>query len=403
MTAVGPGTGASNMAFRSQMCDQWLPARLFRRAFLFSILLAVLAAPVQAQDSASLARELDRLKRDIADLQRTVYAGRQPTAAAVPEDGSQVQVAARQQLRIQALEREMRELTGALEEVRYQVDTIAARVDKLIGDVDFRLQALERRLSGDDPPAVSEAPGGLAYGQTGLTAEQSGDGTTIITSQGAVGPGSQTLTVAEDGELRPGQRLLGQLTQSELESGVAGQQSGGAQAPTPIGPEAVRQQTEQPALPQAAPLQGDIVAQAAPAGRPSTVALPDGTPREQYDYAFDLLRQRDFPAAETALKAFLERNDDGPLAANAMYWLGETHYARENYRDAATVFLDAYTNFPMESKASHSLLKLGMSLGALGKNEQACLTFDELRTKYRDAEPRVLSRADVEAEKLACQ
>ena len=33
-----------------------------------------------------------------------------------------------------------------------------------------------------------------------------------------------------------------------------------------------------------------------------------------------------------------------PLAGNAVYWLGETYYARRQFADAAVTFADGYQN-----------------------------------------------------------
>ena len=133
----------------------------------------------------------------------------------------------------------------------------------------------------------------------------------------------------------------------------------------------------------------------------AAVSLPPGSEKDQYQFAFNLLRS-DLAQAEAAFGAFLEEHPDGPFAGNAMYWLGETHYARSDFREAAAVFVDAYTNFPTSPKASASLLKLGMSLGALGKTDAACASFTELKTKYSDTDGRVLARADQEAQKIGC-
>ena len=99
------------------------------------------------------------------------------------------------------------------------------------------------------------------------------------------------------------------------------------------------------------------------------------TPDMLYRQAFDQLKQRDFDAAEITLNQFLARYPDNALAGNAMYWLGETLYARARFGEAADIFVKSYTQYPTGAKASHSLLKLGMSLKNLNENEAACRCF----------------------------
>ena len=372
---------------------------------------------VQAQGNTSIGQQLERLRRDITDLQRTVFAGAKPPAATVEslqgQSADSAQSSARLQLRIQELERELRTLTGRLEEAGFQINTVTTRLDKLISDVDFRLQALEQGAAGTQvgqaPGLQQPAPGGItataSVAQTvqpvpGQTVGNTG-GTTVISSQGAVTQGAaNAATVTAGGELPAGQQLLGQVSQTQLQASQTGQPVAQATAPPPVAQQtAALQPAPPPAVPQAAPAPA-AVQQTAPA-QTATVTLPAGSEKEQYQFAFNLLRS-DLAQAEAAFDAFLEQNPNGPFAGNAMYWLGETHYARSNFRDAAAVFVDAYTNYPDSPKASASLLKLGMSLGALGKSDAACASFSELKEKYADTDGRVLTRADQEAAKIGC-
>jgi len=313
-------------------------------------------------------------------------------------------------LRIQALEREIRTLTGRLEETGFQLNTISTRLDKLVSDVDFRLQALERGTAGPGQlGAAQQGTGQLGAGQFGSvppspslqapagTVAQGGDlpGTTVITSQGSV----STQPAQPGAGLQSGQQLLGQVSQSQLQQSQAGQPVAPATTQSQIAVAQPAPTQPPPAPPAAAP--GPAPVNAAPPQAAAAVTLPPGSEKDQYQYAYGLLRQ-DLDQAEGAFKAFLDQHPEGPFAGNAMYWLGETHYARSNFREAAAVFVDAYTNFPTSPKASASLLKLGMSLGALGKKDAACASFSELKTKYPDSDSRVLERADAEASKIGC-
>ena len=74
--------------------------------------------------------------------------------------------------------------------------------------------------------------------------------------------------------------------------------------------------------------------------------MPSGSTSEQYNQAFGLLKQADYPAAEVALKAFVEQHPNDPMAGNAQYWLGETYYTRGRYADAASAFAEGYKRYP---------------------------------------------------------
>ena len=121
---------------------------------------------------------------------------------------------------------------------------------------------------------------------------------------------------------------------------------------------------------------------------PTQVARVDPTApaREQYEAALTLLQQGDWTAAQGAFDGFLQRFPNDALAPNAAYWLGETHYIRKDYANAAAIFARNYRGYgPDSPKAPDNLLKLGMSLASLGDRERACQTFTELERRHGDA------------------
>lgn len=126
------------------------------------------------------------------------------------------------------------------------------------------------------------------------------------------------------------------------------------------------------------------------------------TSKEQYDHAFKLLRS-DYAGAERAFRAFLDTWPDDPLAGNAQYWLGESHYVRNEFDKAAVVFLKGYQKYAKSPKAPDSLLKLGLSLAALGQQKEACAAFGRLTGEYPDAADQVKRKVDAERQKLNCR
>ena len=142
-----------------------------------------------------------------------------------------------------------------------------------------------------------------------------------------------------------------------------------------------------------------------PAAKPAAEpALPAGTPQQQYDYALSLMLQKqDFARAETSLRAFVEAHPKDPLAGNAQYWLGETHFVRKNYQDAAFAFADAFQKYPKGNKAPDSLLKLGMSLGELDKRKEACTAYARLLETYPKVGPQLRGRVEREQRRSKCK
>ncbi len=130
--------------------------------------------------------------------------------------------------------------------------------------------------------------------------------------------------------------------------------------------------------------------------------LPPGSEMDQYNYAFSLLRQADYDAAEAAFQEFLTMHPNGDLSGNAYYWLGETFYVRNNFQQAAINFLKGYQQFPESSKAPDNLLKLGVTLSRLGKTAEACATFAELDRKFPNAPQNMRDKAAQESAAAGC-
>jgi tol-pal system protein YbgF len=132
--------------------------------------------------------------------------------------------------------------------------------------------------------------------------------------------------------------------------------------------------------------------------------LPSGTAQEQYDFAFNLLRQAEYDKAELAFTRFIEANSASPLASNAQYWLGESFYVRGKYKEAAVAFAEGYQKYPKSTKAPDSLLKLSLSLSAMKSNEDACAALSELNRAYKATAPQtILRRAEAEKNRLKCK
>lgn len=126
-----------------------------------------------------------------------------------------------------------------------------------------------------------------------------------------------------------------------------------------------------------------------------------GTPKEHYDYAYNLLLSKDLGGAQIAFKAFIKKYPNHELAANAKYWLGETHYASQNFQKAAKKFLIGYQEHKTSLKAPDNLLKLALSLEQLKENQKACTILKKIRSEYPKATA-ILERAKQESEKLKC-
>ena len=145
-----------------------------------------------------------------------------------------------------------------------------------------------------------------------------------------------------------------------------------------------------------------LASAAAPAASFPVAAASDASSKEAYESAYGYLLQQDFASAEAAFDDFLKRFPNDPLAGNAQYWLGETFFARGQYKPAAGAFLKGYQTYGRSAKAPDSVLKLALSLDKLGQKDAACASYAELTTKFPNAPGHVKNRADTERHRLGC-
>ena len=138
----------------------------------------------------------------------------------------------------------------------------------------------------------------------------------------------------------------------------------------------------------------------APAAPP---ALPAGSAKEQYDYALSLtLKEADYTRAGAAFRAFIDRHPKHGLTGNAYFWLGRTHFVRQDYEGASFAFADGYRKFPKGPKAADNLYNLGMSLRELGKTREACTAFARLLDRFPKVNRTLKNRVSRQQKRLKC-
>ena len=92
---------------------------------------------------------------------------------------------------------------------------------------------------------------------------------------------------------------------------------------------------------------------------PGQLPVPGGSDRDNYQAAFELLKEQRYDPAAMAFKQFLVTYPDSELADNAQYWLAESYYVTQKFEKALAAFQLVNTNFPRSRKVPDALLKMG--------------------------------------------
>ena len=266
---------------------------------------------------------------------------------AVVQAQSDSAAAAAAEVRFQQLEKEVRRLTGQVEEQNFKIQQLQEELARQTGDLQVRMDDLAAGNSAGTAPMMSQDNPPSDY-----TAQ--GDYAAPPAQEPIDAPPAEDDSAASSFYTPPAQApvdgQLGTLNQST----ETGQISGG------------------------------------------------NSEASEYEQAYAYVKSRDFDAAERAFEAFIAKYPSSSYITNAKYWYGETFYVRGNYDKAARIFAESYQANPKGSKAAGNLLKLGMSLAGLGKTEDACVAFKQLQKDYASSAVPILKRADTEMKRIGC-
>ena len=284
---------------------------------------------------------LNVIQKDIKTLEKAVYSGNSFSTTQSSGSYSSDDTLTRHLLKLSDIEQQFQELTNKFEEINFKIDKLSGRISKNQADSQLRFQDLEKaRLSG-------------RLQSTDIISDQSEKQL----------PGSSE---AQD---------LGRISDEDLKKTQMIQETQSVESTGTIVTEKYISEEK---------------------------ILPEGTPKEQYDFALSFVKVGDYETAEIALREFVDTNAKDELAGSAQYWYAETFRIRQLYQDAATAYLDGYQKYPNSSKAPVNLLKLGVSLVQIGEKDQGCSMITGVSKQYPKASQSVLQKAKYEEKKFDC-
>lgn len=303
--------------------------------------LCLVPSASQAQGVDELSDKLDRVERDLRDLQYEVYKGNPPSASGALT--GPVGSVGSSSARLNDVENSLRDLRGQVETLTYQVRQLTEQLDIARKESNYRLGALE----GGAPASSFAPPAGAPPAAS----------TSIAPAPKPAAPASGNYGAPIN--LNPG----------------AGSNSQG-QKPGTL---------------------GSVPADVVPGGAEGGLS-----PQQQYDAAMDLLTRAQYAEAQTAFRGFVAANPADQLAGPAQYWVGDIAFTQKDYAGAAKAFADLLKRFGKTARAPDAMLKLGLSLLELGQKKEGCTTLGALKSKYPNANKAVLDRAAKRAVQAQC-
>ena len=116
-----------------------------------------------------------------------------------------------------------------------------------------------------------------------------------------------------------------------------------------------------------------------------------GREDELFKGALNLFDSGQNQLAEQRFSEFIERFPTSTKLSSALFWRAEVRVKNENWIGAANDYLESFTINPNGESAAKTLFGLGVSLGAIGETEQACLTLDEVGSRFENIEKNLLA------------
>lgn len=101
-------------------------------------------------------------------------------------------------------------------------------------------------------------------------------------------------------------------------------------------------------------------------------------PDSLYLKGLDSLKAGDVGAAREQFGKFLEQNPKHELAANAHYWIGETHYSEKNFESAILSYQEVIKNYPGKDKVLAAMLKQAMAFNEIKDEKSARFVLKKL-------------------------
>ena len=294
--------------------------------------------------------------------------------------------------RVDRLEAALRQLTGTIEELQHQNQVLQMQLTRMQDDTEYRLQQLGSR--GAPPaaaqPRVTPPPGGAPGQRSDL----------FNPAANPNAPGAPR-TLGNEQAVAP-------IQNPDAPIGAPGGRVPGAPldlstlADNPPPPQQQNVPMANAAPPPAQQLPPPPVRNTSATGAQLATLPPSATPKDEYDMAYGYVLHKDYALAEQAFRDFLGKYPNERLVPDAQYWLGETLFQRQRYRDAAESFLAVSTKFEHSGKAPDALLRLGQSLAALNQKEAACATLAEVGRKFPRASAGVKRGVAQEQKRAHC-
>ena len=108
--------------------------------------------------------------------------------------------------------------------------------------------------------------------------------------------------------------------------------------------------------------------------------------RRDFEAALETFRKGEFANAAVAFSSFQRRYPGSGYTEAVLYWLGNSHYGKRDYREAMAAFRSLATGYPSHLRVPEALLSIAMCQIELKDRPAARRTLDDLIKTHPQSE-----------------
>jgi len=128
-----------------------------------------------------------------------------------------------------------------------------------------------------------------------------------------------------------------------------------------------------------------------------TLAIGYSEAAKAYRDAYLDITAGNYELARMGFEEFLKNYPESELADNAQYWIGESYYAKDQYKEAYAAFKKVLDNYPKGDKIPSALLKAAYCSFSLGREQEGRKYLEELIAKYPLSEEARLAQEKIKS------
>ena len=307
--------------------------------FIFVFIFFLLPLEINSKESLlTLKQQLDRLQREVSDLSKSVFKSSRNELSPDNESKNQISNLTAFDLRIYDLEKDIKTLNANFEEIIFQIDDLKNLYEELLLIKSSNILGQEENLFiENNKKAIDSLKDQEKINEIKV---KNSLGSLIIKSEDLKNPNNKEKLTIDNQK----NQITKEVNQTK-----------------------------------------------------DTLKL---SPEEEFQKAFDMIRNQKFSEAKIGLQDFIKKYKDNILVGSAHYWLGEIYLLKKEYREAALILAEGYQKFPLSLKAPDMLLKLSDSLFLINKKKDGCGALKKLINEFPNH--KLATKAKNKSETMNC-